>query len=232
MATGDQTDIIMRLQRWLPQGWFPTTPGTRVYAIVAGLASVLASIYALIAYAALQTRIATATDGFLDIISRDYLGGNLPRLPGETDAAFAARIRANLFLAANTRTAIKTYLEAVTGNPVRMIEPWQPNDNARYGNSFYGYNRAGRPGQYSNGARRYSGLIVCSLPVAGGGGRPRRGYGGSFYAHDPSLVSPAGANYSEPLANAGQLTVFNAINRLKVFGTDIYVKFVSPNQLP
>jgi len=232
MATGDQKDVIWRLQRWLPQGWFPTNVGTRIYAIVSGWASALSTVYVLIVYAKLQTRIATATDGFLDLASRDYLGKRLPRLSGEQDPAFSTRIRASIFLAANTRPAIQTALENLTGNSVRMIEPWQPNDNARYGRSFYGYNRQARPGQYANGNQRYKGLIVCSLPDSSGGGRPRRGYGNSFYTSDPALVSPAGAFYSQAPANGGQQLVFDAINRLKVYGTDVFVKFVPPTQLP
>lgn len=230
--TGDQNDVTSRFLRWLPQGWFPSITGTRVYALAAGFGSILATIFGMVAYAKAQTRIATTTDGFLDLASQDYLGANLPRLLGESDTAFSARIRANIFLKANTRSAVQNALETVTGAPVRMIEPWQPNDNARYGNSFYGYNRLARPGQYANGNQRYSGLIECSLPIAGGGGRARRGYGGSFYTNGPTYASPAGSFYSQDPPSAGEDLVFNAINRLKVYGTHIFVKFLPPNQLP
>ena len=63
--SGDQADISRRIFRWLPARWFPTDQGTLVQAVVNGLATGLASIYSMIAYAALQVRIATATDGFL-----------------------------------------------------------------------------------------------------------------------------------------------------------------------
>src|SRR5471032_2921585 len=74
------SDIVARLQRWLPNGWFPTAVGTRVFAIMAGLASPLSSVLAQITYVKLQTRVRTATDGFLDMISYDYFGNGLPRL--------------------------------------------------------------------------------------------------------------------------------------------------------
>ena len=46
------------------------------------------SVYGLTAYARLQTRIATATDGFLDLISFDFFGRRCPGKPQESDAAF------------------------------------------------------------------------------------------------------------------------------------------------
>lgn len=230
MATGDANDIIGRLQRWLPTRWFPTDVGTRIYATLAGIASPLNAVWNQIAYVRQQTRLGTVTDGFADLASFDYLADRLPRIAGETDAAYVVRIKANIFLKANTRAAVQAAVESVTGYPARVIEPWRPNDNARYGSSFYGYNRRARPGQYSNGNQRYLGLIVCSLPATGAA-LPRRGYGGVFYTSDPTLVSPAGAFYSTALASADQQMVFDAINRVLVFGTQAYVKFVPPDQV-
>ena len=63
---------------------------------LSGPAWALSQIYALIQYAVLQTRIATATDGFLDLISYDFFGGNLPRRSQEKDNPFRARILATL----------------------------------------------------------------------------------------------------------------------------------------
>lgn len=226
MATGDQNDVIARLQRWLPQGWFPNTPGTRIYAILSGFAAVLSGIYNLVAYAKLQTRVATATDGFLDLASQDYLGPNLPRLPGETDAAFSARIRANVFLAANTRTAIQNAIQNLTGAPVRMIEPWQPNDTFRWGVSFWGVDTAVNPGQWSNGNQRYQGLIVCSLPGGGIQNIPRSWWGKFFWNFGQSYATAAGAWWLNTVGLGGPNLIYAAINRLKVFGTSIFVKFV------
>lgn len=236
MATGDQADFVRRLKAVLPNGWFPpesdTTETPVLTAILSGPAWSASWLYSLIGYAKNQTRIKTATDVWLDIISQDYFGDGLPRLPGETDGAFSARIIANLLLPANTRSAILAAVESVTGNPARMIEPWQPNDNARYGSSFYGYNRAGRPGQYANGNQRYAGLVVCSLPSAGIGGMTRRGYGGIFYTSGTTYAAPAGSFYLQPNSQAGEQLVFDAINRLKPVGTSIFVKFVPADQLP
>lgn len=113
--TGDTNDIIARIQRWLPQGWFPNTAGTRIYALVSGMASVFATIYAAIVYVGLQTRIATATDGFLDLASQDFFGTYIPRLNGEMDTAFSLRIRQEVLRLRLTRTAIDTLLFQLTG---------------------------------------------------------------------------------------------------------------------
>jgi hypothetical protein len=230
MAAGDQTDIIGRLQRWLPTRWFPTDIGTRVYATLAGFASPLSAIYSQIAYVRNQTRLGTVTDGFADLASYDYLGDRLPRLAGESDATYVARIKANIFLKANTPTAVEAAIEAVTGYPARVIEPWNPSNNARYGSAFYGFNRKSCPGQYSDGNQRYKGLIVCSLPATGAA-LPRRGYGGVFYTSSSSIAAGAGAFYSTALASSAEQLVFDALSRVLVFGTQAYVKFVPPGQV-
>jgi hypothetical protein len=126
--TGDQADIIGRIYRWLPSRWFPAGPGTLVYAVVAGLAAGLAPIYAMIAYAGQQIRIATATDGWLDLIAGDYFGQHLPRQSGEADAAFSARIRREILRERVTREAIDRIVFDTTGNHPTIIEPDRTSD--------------------------------------------------------------------------------------------------------
>lgn len=226
MATGDQADIVSRLQRWLPQGWFPNTTGTRIFALLSGFASLLSTIYGMVSYTKLQTRIATATDGFLDLISQDYLGQNLPKLPGETDQAFSKRIRANIFLAANTRTAIQKALQIVTGAPVRMIEPWQPNDTFVWGRSFWNVDTAINPGQWANGNQRYKGLVVCSLPAGGISNIPRSWWGKFFWSYGLGYALPTGAWWLNIVGTSAPALIYAAIIRLKVFGTSVFVKIV------
>jgi hypothetical protein len=128
MAIGDQADIAARLYRWLPSRWFPSGPGTLIHAVVSGLAAALASLYSITAYAALQMRIATATDGWLDLISGDYFGMRLPRIPHEADPAFSARIRREIMRERVTREAIDRILYDTTGNHPTIIEPNRTSD--------------------------------------------------------------------------------------------------------
>jgi hypothetical protein len=241
MAIGDQTNNLVRLKAALPGGWFKSngdesgiSPTPILDAALSGFAGLAAWAYALLQYVKLQTRIATATDGWLDIVSLDFFGGSLPRLAGETDGAFRARIKANLFLPANTRAALLNAVETVTGFPARIIEPWQPNDTFVWGRSFWGVNTAAHPGQWANGNQRCQALFACALPLPGGlGGNPRFGWGNWFYGSNPALAVASGAWWTQSGAqNAGAQLVYAVINRVRPVGVSIFVKFLPPAQLP
>ena len=91
MAAGDQTDILGRIKALLPFRWFPDITPV-LDALLSGVAWALSFIYSLIQYAKLQTRIATASDGFLDLIAFDFFGTSLLRRQQETDVSFRGRI--------------------------------------------------------------------------------------------------------------------------------------------
>ena len=159
------SDIVARLQKWLPAGWFPTAVGTRIFATLAGFASSLSTVLAQITYTKLQTRVATATDGFLDMISYDYFGTGLPRLSAEVDSVYRARILASLIQSRVTRQGMIATLTALTGRVPRVFEPKRPMDTGGWGgNPFGGY---GVAGGYSNPAiQTFQALIV---PYRGNG---------------------------------------------------------------
>ena len=139
MATGDLKDFIARLKADLPNGWFPpesqasgvTAPVLN--AILAGPAWSLSWIWTMIQYAMTQTRIATATDVWLDLIAQDYFGLTLTRYVNESDSAFSLRIRRNLFTPKNTRAAISQALQLLTGNIPQIFEPGNTGDTGGYG---------------------------------------------------------------------------------------------------
>ena len=138
-TVGSQSDILARLKAVLPSGWFPTTrPGQPsnspvLDAFLTGPAYALSWIYSLIEYAQDQTRIATATDVWLDLAALDYFGGNLTRNSGETDTALSARIRANLLPPQITRAAMVSALTNLTGTAPSIFEPFTPADTGAYG---------------------------------------------------------------------------------------------------
>jgi hypothetical protein len=154
------SNIVFRLQKWLPNGWFPTALGTRIFATLAGASAALSTVLAQITYVKLQTRIKTATDGFLDLISWDFLGTALPRRPVEVDNAFRARILANLFRARVTRAGMIATLTMLTGRAPRVFEPKRPMDTGGWGgNPFGGY---GVAGGYTNPAiQNYQALVTA-----------------------------------------------------------------------
>lgn len=144
------SDIVARLQRWLPKGWFPNSVGTRIFAMLTGFSAALSTVLGQITYVKLQTRVSTATDGFLDMISFDYFGTSLPRLSAEVDNVFRARILANLLRQRATRAGMISTLAALTGRTPRVFEPKRPMDTGSWGgNPFGGY---GVAGGYTNAA--------------------------------------------------------------------------------
>lgn len=143
-ATGDAADIAARMNLLLPVGWFSGLVPFKD-ALVAGVASVFAFIYSLFGYVREQTRIATATDGFLDLIAGDFFGANLPRNAGELDGSYRPRIQASLFLEKGTRADVIRVVTQLTGNAPLIVEPSRPADCGGYGIAM-GYSTAGRLG--------------------------------------------------------------------------------------
>ena len=134
MATGDTQDFIARLRAFLPGSWFPQGPLSQnpypvLAGILAGAANAFAAIYSLITYGKAQTRVATASDAFLDLAGLDYLGGRMPRRTGESDASFRERITDEVVRIRNTRQSITTALTQLTGRPPIVYEPWNGDDS-------------------------------------------------------------------------------------------------------
>ena len=107
-------------------------------AVLAGLGSAWAAMYALLTYTKLQTRIATATGFFLDLIALDFFGNSLVRQNAEPDVAFQARIRRNIFAARGTRAALALALTNLTDRPPAIFEPANTEDTGGYGTEAQG----------------------------------------------------------------------------------------------
>ena len=192
MATGDQADISRRIFRWLPARWFPTDQGTLVQAVVNGLATGLASIYAMIAYAALQVRIATATDGFLDLIAGDFFGDRLPRTNGELDPLYSARIRREIVRERVTREAIDRVIYDTTGNHPVIMELDRVSDIGAWRQGFAwgvgSYGSKGAPFQVFVTTPRQNPNV---FPLMAGWHAYAGGYRGRFSAWALPSIFPA-----------------------------------------
>ena len=179
MATGDPSDFLSRLKSLLPANWFkgstPILDGT-----LSGIASALSAVYSLAAYARLQTRIATATDGFLDLIAFDFFGYTLPRAGNETDANYRKRIQAQLLVERGTRRGLIQALTLLTGRAPVVFEPARPADTGAYNTNTMGYNVAGG---YGSLALPFQSFVTAyrpqseGIPNVGGYGNPQSGYG-------------------------------------------------------
>ena len=164
MATGDQPDVTNRLLALLPP-WFAAGASSLLGVVLQGPAWVLSQIFSLIQFAHEQTRIASATGGWLDLIGFDFFGRALMRGSGESDAAFRARIEANLLQPAGTRPALFAALERLTGRAPVIIDPWRPGDCGAYGYGGLGYGAAGCYGSLKMPAQTF---IIVTRPPAGG----------------------------------------------------------------
>jgi len=128
---GDQVDFENRLRAVLPQSWF-SDDAPVLYGLLAGLGAGWSVIYAMLRYAKSQTRITTASDIWLDLISWDFFGKRLKRRPSEGDDALRSRIMLEMFRERATRSAVETVLEELTGRAPIIFEPARSSDTGGY----------------------------------------------------------------------------------------------------
>jgi hypothetical protein len=102
--TGSERDMLARLKAVLPARWFPDVAPV-LNGLLAGIASAWAWSYSQLAYVKLQTRVATATDVWLDVIAQDFFGSRLTR-QGRTDGAFRSSLQLELLRERGTRAAV------------------------------------------------------------------------------------------------------------------------------
>ncbi len=165
MATGDQQDIFARIRGYLPRWFGDVAQSPILNGLLQGLAYSGAYVYGLYAYAKQQTRIMTATDGWLDMIAADFFGLSIRRKTGQSDASFRANIVANLFRERGTRNAIIRVLTDLTGRPPTIIEPSRPADCGAYDAPNSGYGMAGAYGQVS---LTYQAFVQAYRPLGSG----------------------------------------------------------------
>ena len=143
--TGDTSDMLARLKMVLPARWFAdATP--ILDALLSGFAAAWSGVYLVLTYVRAQTRIATATDIFLDLASTDYFGTALPRRTGESDADFSARIQRNLLAPRATRASLVQMLTGMTGRAPTILEPLNATDLGGYDTGILGYGVCGAYG--------------------------------------------------------------------------------------
>lgn len=215
---GTQSDILNRLQQLLPKGWFPNGQSPIKDALLTGAANMFAFIYSLFAYVRQQTRIATATDGFLDMAAQDFFGDELLRLPAQTDPSYRARIQSALFLERNTRAAVTRVLTQLTGRAPIIFEPQRPADTGAYNNGSLGY---GVAGGYGSMAYPYQSFVTAFRPK--GTGIPNiAGYNIPTGAY--STGSQAEYVSQSMIGGIQDNDIYAAIDSVKTFGTIIWAR--------
>lgn len=143
MATGDASDFLRRIKALIPNNWFTPGQSPLLDGVLSGFAQVLSFNYAQLAYLRLQTRIATATDGFLDLIANDFFGPRLFRQANQSDSSFRARIVASVLRKRNTRDAVTSIVTQLTGKAPIIFEPTRPLDTGVWDGPGIGWDVTG-----------------------------------------------------------------------------------------
>ncbi len=130
--TGDTPDILGRLKAVLPTRWFPDASPV-LESVLTGLSSGWAIVYGLVQYVQAQTRIASATGVWLDLIGLDFFGYMFVRMAGQSDDSFRFRIQTEMFRPRATRLAVSAALKDLTGRTPVIFEPALTSDTGGYG---------------------------------------------------------------------------------------------------
>ena len=162
MAVGDQADITARIKALLPR-WFGAGETPVLDALLQGPAWALSFAYSLWAYTKLQTRIRTATDGWLDLIAGDFFGTRLMRRAGQADAPYRAVILASVLRRKVTRKAMSDALTQLTGRAPLIVEGDRPSDTGAWNRPRGYWNRTGAWGAH----RPYQAFITAFRPLMG-----------------------------------------------------------------
>lgn len=221
--TGDQQDVLTRLKAVMPRWFGDNTP--ILDGVLSGIAWLGSFIYSLYVYAKLQTRILTATEGWLDMIAADFFGTALLRKQNQSDASFRAQIIINMFRERATRHAVIKVLQDLTGRTPLVFEPQRPLDTGAYSEPNSGY---GVAGGYGSLLLPYQAFVQAfrptgsGVPTVGGYGLANYGatYGGPGGYGEASALEYASLDMIE-----GQVTdadIYAAVDSVRPIGSTVW----------
>lgn len=220
--------FLDRLKQLLPP-WFEDN-NHNLDAALSGMAYCFDHIQALIDYAALQTRIRTMTDSWLDLMCFDFLGDTFGRR-GLSDNSFRAAIIARIFREKVTRKAVRDVIFEMTGREPRIFEPGNPADilggyEISLGLNTYGYYGSDNyPYQCFITIYRPSVQGVVPTAAIAGYNTDPGGYYDTLYTQNVGSWS-AWAGEDGITLQLGDSDILDAINAVKPAGTILWVEFL------
>ena len=220
MATGDPQDVAARLRSVLPPWFGDTAASPLVGGVLAGLGTGHAAAYTLLQQVIAQTRIKTASGGFLDLIAWDFFAGRLVRKANETDASLQTRILAEIIRPRATRAGLVQVLVQLTGRAPVIFEPTRPLDTGAYGvGAVTGYGVAGGYGSVSLPGQAFITAYrpaTTGIPLVNGYGGSAGGYGVAGKLQYASLSMIQGA--------VTDSDIYAAIDSVKPAGATLWTR--------
>lgn len=104
-----------KLKEALPSSWFSKDDSKFINAILKGFAWCCDLIDNTLAEVKKQTRILTATGGFLELISGDFFGDSVPRHLNESDNTYSSRLVSTILKEKVTPLALSTVVNELMG---------------------------------------------------------------------------------------------------------------------
>jgi hypothetical protein len=223
---GDFADFIFRLRSVLPKRWF-AEQSPNLEALLGSIATPWVSLYSLIAYVISQTRLVSATEEWLDLISNDYFGSSLARKSDEVDLAYRSRIQAALRREAATRSSVSAGLEDLIGTQPVIFEPANCGDTGSYGGGGHsntlgggmaygqigGWGSLGLPLQFFVTATRPP---VPGVGMLAGYGISSGGYGEGSISYVDLALLPGHVSDADIQATLCSLLPVNAVAWLRI----------------
>ena len=225
-ATGSQADMVNRMQQLIPQGWFAVGEVPLRDSILTGMATGFAFIYSLLGYLRQQTRLATMTDGWLDMFAVDFFGNKIRRAFNQSDTSFKTTIQANLFRKRNTRAAVVSILQQITGYTPIVFEPENVADTGAYDTGTCCYDAVG-----GYGAKLPYQAFVVAFEPPGSSVANVAGYGIATGGY--SIASQS--EYIDPSTTVDQLTdgdIYDAINAVLPAAVKVWVRIAPGSSAP
>jgi hypothetical protein len=161
---GDTSDFVRRLRAALPNRWFPDDAPV-LTGVMTGFAAIWASLFDLLQYVVLNSRLATARGVFLDMIATDFFAGRITRKLSEPDNHFRTRILAEILRPRATRASVDQALFDLTGVHPKIFEPSLASDTGGYNVGGVGYNVGGG---YGSLLLPFQAFITAFRPSGGG----------------------------------------------------------------
>lgn len=212
-----QDDMLNRQKAVIPPGWFPSDTPV-LDGLLSGFAAVAKHLYDLIEYSRLQTRIGSASDGFLDLIAFDFFGQRIRRRPGQTDESMRAMILKEVLRIRGTRKGLENAIKDLTGTPVSTVELFDPRDCGGYDTGYLGYDTAGLWGSVTNPRQ----ILLNAQQPAGAGlpGAPGLDDGLGGYDTPPE-------QWGDQSMVVGPVTtqdIYDTINATRAAGVTVWTK--------